>query len=224
VATSVPHDLLDSLRDRLRIHSEAAAFIVVFDAALAQLLFGERDVEVEIEIAAMRGGPGKRPAHSLLVGLQLRERRPRHHRECDIVVFQMQRDTIESIRDRRAGRTPGLVVRPKHEVVDEELRAPVEHILQRLVALLGVERINLIDSYPGQLLSQPRNVVAAPRQVLLGGKQIASRVQPSLACCCHMCRHHASPLMAQCCSKHSSSGLPDLDREIDLLPATGGRE
>src|SRR6266852_3352816 len=134
----------------------------------------------------------------------------------------MHGDAVESVGDRRAGRTPGLVLRPEHEVVDEELRAPAEQILQRLVALLGVERINLIDSYPGQLLSQPRDVVAAPCQVLLGGEQIEPCFQPLVTCCGHMCRHHATPFLARYRSKHSRGELPGVDREIDLLPAVGG--
>src|SRR5207244_5747134 len=37
--------------------------VVVFDASLALLLLGEADVEVEVEVAAERGRPGKRPPH-----------------------------------------------------------------------------------------------------------------------------------------------------------------
>ena len=98
---------------------------------LALLLLGERDVEVEVEVAAERGRPGKRPAHPLLVGLQLGERRARHRRKRDVVILQVDDDAVEPVRDRRAGRTPGRVVGPEHEVVDEELRAPSEEVRQR---------------------------------------------------------------------------------------------
>ena len=60
--------------------------VVVFDASLALLLLGELDVEVEVEVAAERGRPGKRPAHPPLVRLQLLERRPRDSPEHHVMV------------------------------------------------------------------------------------------------------------------------------------------
>src|SRR3989441_1120199 len=66
----------DRLRDRRHVHHVVAAPVVVFDGPLALLLLGERDVEVEVEVAAERGRPGKRPPHPPLVRLQLGERRP----------------------------------------------------------------------------------------------------------------------------------------------------
>jgi hypothetical protein len=44
--------LSDGLRDLRCIHRVAAALVVVFDAAVALLLLGERNVEVEVEITA----------------------------------------------------------------------------------------------------------------------------------------------------------------------------
>src|SRR5262245_24247569 len=52
--------------------------IVIGDASLALLLFGERDLEVSVEVAAKGGRPGERPAHPFLVGLNLRERSARY--------------------------------------------------------------------------------------------------------------------------------------------------
>src|SRR5262249_61906514 len=49
--------------------------VVVFDAAFTLLLFGEPDVELAVELGAVRGRPGERPAHPLLVRLKRRERR-----------------------------------------------------------------------------------------------------------------------------------------------------
>ena len=93
--------------------------VVVFDVSLALLLLGELDVKVEIEVAAERGRPGKRPAHPPLVRLQLRKRRARHRPEHHVMVGQVNNDALEPVRDSRAGRTPRRVVGPKHEVVDE---------------------------------------------------------------------------------------------------------
>src|SRR6185437_6936011 len=44
--------LSDGLRDRRRVHRVAAALVVVFDTPLALLLLGERDAEIEVEVAA----------------------------------------------------------------------------------------------------------------------------------------------------------------------------
>src|SRR5688572_11538863 len=48
---------------------------------LALLLLRIGGGEVVVEVAAVRGRPGKRPAHPPLERLQRRERRPRHRRE-----------------------------------------------------------------------------------------------------------------------------------------------
>jgi hypothetical protein len=39
------------------------------------------------------------------------------------VVGQRDHETVEAVRDRRAGRTSSLILGPEHEVVDEELAA-----------------------------------------------------------------------------------------------------
>src|SRR6058998_264946 len=68
VGSDSGRELGDRLRDRRRVHRVAAAPVVVFDAPLALLLLAEPDVEVEVEIAAERGRPGKRPPHRRLYG------------------------------------------------------------------------------------------------------------------------------------------------------------
>ncbi len=94
--------------------------------------------------------------------LQLRKRRPRYSRKCNIVIFQMDKDAVESVGDRRARRAPRLVVGSEHEVIDEKLRAPIKEILQRFAARLGFERVNLVDPDPGQALAELCDLVAAP--------------------------------------------------------------
>ena len=165
-----------------RVHRVAAAPVVVFDGPLALLLLGERDVEVEVEVAAERGRPGKRPPHPPLVRLQLRERRPRHRRKRDVVVRQVDDEAVEPVRDRRAGRTPRRVVGPEHEVVDEELRAPSEEVCQRGAPFIGLESVLLVDPDPRQLLPPPRQLVAAPRQLLLLLEQLEPRCKPFFTC------------------------------------------
>src|ERR1700736_4658647 len=172
VGSACGRELGDGLRARCRGHRVAAAPVVVVDAPLALLLLGERDVEVEVEVAAERGCPGKRPPHPPLVRLQLRERRPRHRRKRDVVVRQVDDEAVEPVRDRRAGHTPRRVVGPEHEVVDEELRAPSGEVCQRSAPLFGLESILLADPDPRQLLPAPRQIVAAPRELLFRLEQL----------------------------------------------------
>ena len=68
-------ELGDRFHDRRHVHRVPAAPVVIFNYPLALLLLGERDVEVEVEVVAERGRPGKSPPHPPLVLLQLRERR-----------------------------------------------------------------------------------------------------------------------------------------------------
>src|SRR5260370_440739 len=71
---------------------------------------------------------------------------------------------------------------PEHEVVDEELRAPPEKIRQRGASLVGLESIVLLDANPRQRLPPPRQLVAAPRVLLLRLEQVDPRCKPILPC------------------------------------------
>ena len=181
VGPAYRRQLGDEFRDRRHVHRVAAALVVVFDRPVALLILGERDVEVEVEVAVERGRPRKRPPHPLLVGLQLRERRPRHRRKSDVVVRQVDDEAVESVRDRRAGRTPLRIVRAEHEVVDEELRAPSKEVGQRGAPFIGVETVRLVDPNPRQLLTTPRQLVAAPGVLLLLLEQFEPGCTPFLS-------------------------------------------
>src|SRR3989454_788860 len=178
-----------------RLRSALVVLVVAAppDARLVAPL-GEPDVEAEVEAAAERGRPGKRPPHPPLVRLQLRERRPRHRRKRDVVVGQVDNEAVEPVRDRRAGRAPRRVVGPEHEVVDEELRAPSEEVCQRGAPLVGLESILLVDPNPRQLLPPPRQLVAAPRELLLRLEQLEPRCEPLFTCPGHVLRHRSVPL------------------------------
>ena len=162
------------------------------------MLLGERDVEVEVEVAAERGRPGERPPHPLFVRLQLRERRPRHRRKRDVVIGQVDDEAVEPVRDRRAGWTSRRVVGPEHEVVDEELRAPSEEVCQRSSPLVGLKSILFVDPDPGQLLPPPRQLVAASRELFLGLEQLEPRCEPFFACPGDVLRHRSSLLPSVC--------------------------
>src|SRR5438105_6389240 len=52
---------------------------------------------------------------------------------------------------RTAGAGTELVIGPEHDVVGEELRAPVEELGERLLPVLGVELVLLLHWNPGKL-------------------------------------------------------------------------
>jgi hypothetical protein len=52
---------------------------------------------------------------------------------------------------RASGAGADLVIGPEHDVVGEQLRAPVEQLAERLLAVLGVELVLLLYRHPGKL-------------------------------------------------------------------------
>src|SRR6266851_2269073 len=134
---------------------------VVLDGSRLPFLLGVRRLEVVVEVAVERRRPGEAPAHPPLVRLKFRERSPRHRAERDVVIGEVDDGAVEAVRDRRAGRTPGRVLGPEHEVIDEELRASPEEIGEGRCALVGLEAVLLVDTNPGQLLPLPGQFVAA---------------------------------------------------------------
>ena len=125
------------------------------------------------------------------------------------MVGQVHGDSVEAVRDRRAGRAAGGVVGSEHEVVDEELRAPTEEVCQRGAPLVGLEAISLIDRHPRQVLPLARQLVAAAREFLFGLEQFQSCLQPFFVCAGLVCRHCLFLLLSNvfCCSFGSRSGL-----------------
>src|SRR5438128_4684087 len=107
----------------------------------------------------------------------------------------MDDEAVEPVRDRRARRTPRLVVGPEHEVVDEELRAPSEEVGQRGAPLVGLESILRVDPHPRQLLPPPRQLVAAPRELLFRLEQLEPRGEPLLTCPGSVLGHRSSLLL-----------------------------
>jgi hypothetical protein len=74
---------------------------------------------------------------------------------------------VEVVGQARAAGACGLVGRPEHELVDEQLRAPVEKLGQRLLSILGVEGVLLVDANPRHLLPLLRDLLVEPSQLLL---------------------------------------------------------
>src|SRR5687767_7291011 len=101
----------------------------------------------------------------------------------------MRDEAIERVGDRRAGRTPRRIFGSEHEMIDEKLRPASKEILQCRATLIGLEPIFLFDSHPRQLLTPPREVVAASRMLLLRSQQLDACCEPLFSCaglvCCH---------------------------------------
>src|SRR5918992_629361 len=92
----------------------------------------------------------------------------------------MRDEAVEPIGHRRAGGAAGLVARAEHEVVDEQLGAAVEQLVQRLLPLVGVEAVLLLHLHPRQLAPHARQLVAATGVLLLELQQLLARRLPLL--------------------------------------------
>jgi hypothetical protein len=97
------------------------------------------------------------------------------------VVGEVDDGAVEAVSNRRARRTSRRVLGAEHEVVDEQLRAPLEEVGERRAALVGLEPIVLLDAGPRQLLSSSRELVAAPRELFLGFEQLEPSCEPLVA-------------------------------------------
>jgi hypothetical protein len=90
-------------------------------------------------------------------------------------------------------------VGPEHEVINEQLRAPVEELGQRLRPVLGLEAVLLVDGNPRQRLPLPGELVAPAGELFLlcqkrgpGGQPLLARAQRVLA---HLVRHFVAAIM-----------------------------
>jgi hypothetical protein len=105
------------------------------------------------------------------------------------VIREVHRDAIVPIGNGRTRRTPRLVIRSEHEVIDQELCAAGEQVRERRRTLLCFEPIILVDAHPGQRLALARQLVAAAGELLLGLEQLEPRLQPLLARSLDVCSH-----------------------------------
>jgi len=101
----------------------------------------------------------------------------------------VNREPIEPIGDRRAGRAARLEVGPEHVVIDEELRASAEEISKGRFSFVGLEPVILFDPNPRQLLPLPRQLIAAPRKFLLRLEQVEPGCEPLFMCSSFMFSH-----------------------------------
>src|SRR3954469_23427103 len=81
-----------------------------------------------------------------------------------------------------AGTGAERVVGSVHDVVGEQLRAAVEQLTQRLLALLGVEDVFLLDRHPGQLTPLLGDLARELRLLSLELRQLLASSLPFLPC------------------------------------------
>src|SRR5579864_3168462 len=97
------------------------------------------------------------------------------------MVGEVNREPVETVGNRRAGWTTGIVVGTEHEVIDQKLRTAFEKIRKGYFAVIGPEMIRLVDADPGQFLPLLGHLVAAESQLLLGFEQLRSGREPFIA-------------------------------------------
>src|SRR3984893_673869 len=117
----------------------------------------------------------------------------------------------------RAAGAGRLVVGTEHEVVDQQLRAPAQELLQRPRPLGGLEEILLVDPYPRQLAPLACELIAHAGQLLLALEQLHASSEPLRAGVRPVCRHRVAPLFAvlapsRCSSAASASSRAPVPR------------
>src|SRR5262245_20590377 len=91
---------------------------------------------------------------------------------------EMDGDAIEIVCPERARLAAFLPVRPEHEVIDNELRAPVEQPGERELAAWPLEPIGLLHPLPRHRHAPLRQLIALPCELLLRRQQLQPRLQP----------------------------------------------
>src|SRR5262249_13347303 len=92
----------------------------------------------------------ERPAEALLEREKLLQRRPRDGDHRDIPVREVNHVSLEVVRPERAALAADLRVRAEHEMINHELRAALEEILEGLLAARAVEDVALVHALPGE--------------------------------------------------------------------------
>jgi hypothetical protein len=80
-------------------------------------------------------------------------------------------EVADLVDEHRAAVAADVLVRPEHEVVEQQLPAPFEQIGQRDLACRAVEGVTLLDSHARQHAALSRERVAGPSGLLLLAEQ-----------------------------------------------------
>ena len=92
----------------------------------------------------------------------------------------MREHAVDGVGHRRVDRVTGLVARAEHEVVDEQLGAPVEQLAERL-SPSSVSKRYSFSTAPRAARVAAAQLVAESRVVLLAGKELLTCSEPFLA-------------------------------------------
>src|SRR5436190_8504414 len=84
---------------------------------------------------------------------------PEHH----VMIGQVSSDPVETVRDRRAGRTARGIIGAKHEMINQQLRASAKEVCQRRAPFIRLELVLLVEPDPRQFLTFSRQLIAASR-------------------------------------------------------------
>jgi len=118
------------------------------DAKTKSFAFAGSEAEVAVEIASIRGEPGKGPPHSLFISLDLGERRVRHQNKIGVSGMKVRLMTDLIDKHGTTGTSdigPAMDSGSKHEVVKEELAFAVKKLEQAGSAIRTLERVFFID-------------------------------------------------------------------------------
>src|SRR5450755_4651996 len=107
--------------------------------------------------------------------------------------FRWGYGAVKGVRRRRTGRAARRIGRAEHEVVDDQLRAPVKQFWQGLGPVVGAEAVFLLDRHPGEVAPLRSELVAAARQFFFLRKQLVASRKPLLACRDFVLHRLASP-------------------------------
>src|SRR6476659_9252577 len=88
--------------------------------------------------------------------------------------IQVGNDAVDAVGDRRANRAARGPLRAEHEVVDQQLRAPVEQVGQGLGPVDALEFIVILDANPRKLAPLLRELVVRARELLFSLEQLRS--------------------------------------------------
>ena len=158
-----------------------AVAVVVGGLAGGDLLGRERHVEVVVEVIAVRRHPFDAPAHALPERLGLRQWRARDHGVWHVVVREVNQRTHGVVEFERAADAAFRPVRAEHEVLDDELAAPVEQVGERLLAVRAVEHVVLLDLDPGQRATFGAQLVAQAGEFLFLAQEFLACGKPFVA-------------------------------------------
>jgi hypothetical protein len=113
-------------------------------------------------------------------------------------VVEMHARAVELIpQARAAGAGAELVIGAEHDVVGEQLRAPVEELGERLLPVLGVELVFLLHRNPGKLTALLGHLLAERCVLSLELRKLTASRLPLLAGS-DLVVLHRSPPVAVC--------------------------